>query len=69
MIEINSIILKETFLKRRLKRFKQRKDYLFLNFKEESERKSEKRVKKDLNNNNNWDELNDLIEEVEVIKK
>ena len=68
MIEINGIVLKEIFLKRRLKRFKRRKDYLFLNFKEENKREDERRVKEDLNNNNNWNKLNNLIKEVEVIK-
>ena len=69
MIKINNIILKKTFLKRYLKKFERRKNYLFLNFKKESERKSERGVKKDLNNNNDRDELSDLIKRVEVIKK
>ena len=68
MIEINSIVLKRIFLKRRLKRFKRRRSYLFLNFKKKSKKESERRVKEDLNNNNNRDELSDLIKEVEVIK-
>ena len=69
MIEINSTILKRIFLKRRLKRFKRRRDYLFLDFKEESEGEGERRVKEDLSSNDNWDELSDLIRKVEVIEK
>ena len=69
MIEINNTILKETFLKRRLKRFKRRRDYLFLNSKEESKREGEKRVKEDLSSNDDRDELSDLIKRVEVIKE
>ena len=69
MIEINSIVLKRIFLKRRLKRFKRRRSYLFPDFKEESERESERGVKEDLNNNDNRDKLSDLIKEVEVIKE
>ena len=69
MIEINSIILKETFLKRRLKRFKRRRNYLFLNFKKEDEEKGERGVKEDFNNNDDRDELSDLIKRVEVIKE
>ena len=69
MIEINSIVLKRIFLKRRLKRFKRRRSYLFLNFKEESKEEGERGVKEDLNNNDNRDKLSDLIKEVEVIKE
>ena len=69
LIEINGIVLKETFLKKRLKKFKRRRSYLFLNFKKENKRESERRVEEDLSNNDSRDELNDLIEEVEVIKK
>jgi len=68
LIKINNIILKKTFLKRYLKKFERRKNYLFLNFKKESERKSERRIKKKLSNNDSRDKLNDLIKEVEVIK-
>ena len=69
MIEINSTVLKRTFLKRRLKRFKRRRGYLFLDSKEKSERKGEKGVKEDLSNNDDRDELSDLVKGVEVIKE
>jgi hypothetical protein len=69
LIEINSTVLKGTFLRRRLKRFKQRRDYLFLNSKEESEREGERGVEEDLNNNDDRNELSDLIKRVEVIKE
>jgi hypothetical protein len=69
LIEINGIVLKETFLKRRLKKFKRRRSYLFLNFKKENKRESERRVEEDLSSNNSRDELNDLIKEVKVIKR
>ena len=69
LIEINGIVLKETFLKRRLKKFKRRRSYLFLNFKKENKRESERRVEEDLSNNDSRDELNDLIKEVKVIKR
>ena len=69
LIEINSIVLKRIFLKRRLKRFKRRRSYLFLNFKKENKRESERRVEEDLSNNDSRDELNDLIKEVKVIKR
>jgi len=69
LIEINGIVLKETFLKKRLKKFKRRRSYLFLNFKKENKRESERRVEEDLSNNDSRDELNDLIKEVKVIKR
>ena len=69
MIEINSTVLKRTFLKRRLKRFKQRRSYLFSDSEEESERKGERGVKEDLNNNDDRDELSDLIKGVEVMEE
>jgi hypothetical protein len=68
-MEIDNTILKETFLKRRLKRFKRRRDYLFLNSKEESKREGEKRVEEYLNSNDDRDELSDLVKRVEVIKE
>jgi hypothetical protein len=67
-MEINGIILKERFLKRRLKRFKRRRSYLFLNSEEESEGEGERGVKEDLSNNDDRDKLSDLIKRVEVIK-
>jgi len=69
LIEINGIVLKETFLKKRLKKFKRRRSYLFLNFKKENKRESERRVEEDLSSNNSRDELNDLVKEVKVIKR
>jgi hypothetical protein len=52
-MEIDGTVLKGTFLKRRLKRFKQRKGYLFLNSKEEDKEESKREVKRDLSSNNN----------------
>ena len=69
MIEINNTILKGTFLKRRLKRFKRRRDYLFSDSEKEDKRKGEKGVKEDLSNNDDRDELGDLVKKVKVIKK
>jgi hypothetical protein len=69
LIEINSIVLKGIFLKRRLKRFERRRSYLFLNSKKESEGEGERGVKEDLSNNDDRDELSDLIKRVEVIKR
>jgi hypothetical protein len=68
LIEIDGTVLKGTFLKRRLKRFERRRGYLFPDFKEEGERKGERGVKEDLNNNDDRDELSDLVKGVEVIK-
>ena len=67
-MEINSTVLKGTFLERRLKKFERRRGYLFLDSKEESEGESKRRVKEDLSNNDDWDKLSDLIKRVEVIK-
>ena len=69
MIEINSTILKGTFLKRRLKRFERRRSYLFLDSEEESEGEGERGVKEDLSSNDDRDELSDLVKGVEVIKE
>ena len=69
MIEIDSTVLKGTFLRRRLKRFKRRKDYLFLNSKKVSEKEGERGVEEDLNNNDDRKKLSDLIKRVEVIKE
>ena len=68
-MEINSTVLKGTFLKRRLKRFERRKSYLFLDSEKEGEREGERGVKEDLSNNDDRDELSDLIKGVEVIKE
>ena len=68
MIEINSTVLKRTFLKRRLKRFERRRGYLFLDSEEEGEGEGERGIEEDLSNNNNRDRLSDLIKRVEVIK-
>ena len=68
-MEINSTVLKGTFLERRLKKFERRRGYLFLDSKEESEGESKRRVKEDLSNNDDRDELSDLVEGVEVIKE
>jgi hypothetical protein len=69
LIEINSTVLKGTFLRRRLKRFKRRRDYLFLNSKEKSEGEGERGVEEDLNSNDDRNKLSDLIKGVEVIKE
>jgi len=69
LIEINSTILKGTFLKRRLKRFERRRSYLFLDSEEESEGEGERGVKEDLSSNDDRDELSDLVKGVEVIKE
>jgi len=68
-MEINGTVLKRTFLKRRLKRFKRRRGYLFLDFKEEGKREGERGVKEDLSSNDDRDELSDLVKGVEVIKE
>jgi hypothetical protein len=67
-MEIDSTILKGTFLKRRLKRFKQRRGYLFPDSKEEGEKEGKREVKRDLSSNNGRDKLSDLVKEVEFIK-
>jgi hypothetical protein len=69
LIEINGTVLKRTFLKRRLKRFERRRGYLFSDSKKEGKREGERRVKEDLNSNDDRDELSDLIKGVEVIER
>ena len=51
-MEIDGTILKGIFPRRRLKRFKQRKGYLFLDSKEEGKEEGEREVKRDLSSNN-----------------
>jgi hypothetical protein len=67
-MEINSIVLKETFPKRRLKRFEQRRGYLFLDSKEEGGEEGKGEVKEGLSGNNGQDELSDLVGEVKLIE-
>jgi hypothetical protein len=68
LIEIDSTILKGTFLRRRLKRFKQCRGYLFLNSKEEDKKEDKREVKRNLSSNNSRDKLSNLVKEVEFIK-
>jgi hypothetical protein len=63
-MEINGTILKGTFPRRRLKRFKQHRDYLFLDSKEEGEKEGKREVKRDLSSDDGRDKLSDLIREV-----
>jgi hypothetical protein len=51
-MEIDGIILKGTFPKRRLKRFKQYKGYLFLDSKEKDKEEGKREVKRDLSSDN-----------------
>ena len=65
---MDGTILKGTFFRRRLKRFKQHRGYLFLDSKEEGKKEGKREVKRDLSSNNSWDELSNLVKEVEFIK-
>jgi hypothetical protein len=67
-MEIDGTILKETFPRRRLKRFKQRRGYLFLDSKKEGREEGKEEVKEGLSSNNSRDELGDLVREVELIE-
>jgi hypothetical protein len=67
-MEIDGTILKGTFPRRRLKRFKQCKGYLFLDSKKEDREKGKGEVKEGLSSNNSRDKLGDLIREVKLIK-
>ena len=67
-MEINGIVLKETFPKRRLKRFKQYRGYLFLDSKEEGKEEDKREVKRDLSSDDGRDKLGDLVREVEFIE-
>jgi hypothetical protein len=49
---MNGTILKGTFLRKRLKRFKQHRGYLFIDSKEEGKKEGKREVKRDLSNNN-----------------
>ena len=51
-MEIDGIILKGIFFRRRLKRFEQRGGYLFLDSKEEGKEEGKREVKRDLSSNN-----------------
>jgi hypothetical protein len=66
---MDSTILKGIFFKRRLKRFKQYRGYLFLDSKEEGKKEGKREVKRDLSSNNSQDELGDLVKKVEFIKR
>ena len=68
-MEMDGTVLKGTFLRRRLKRFKRRRGYLFPDSEEEDEGEGERGVEEDLSNNDDRDELSDLIKGVEVIKE
>jgi hypothetical protein len=65
---MNNTILKGTFPKRRLKRFKQHRGYLFLDSKEEGKEEDKREVKRDLSSNNSRDKLGNLVREVKFIK-
>ena len=67
-MEIDSTILKGIFPRRRLKRFKQRGGYLFLDSKEEDKEEGEREVKRDLSSDNGRDKLGDLVREVEFME-
>ena len=67
-MEIDGTILKGIFPRRRLKRFKQRRGYLFLDSKEEGREEGKGEVKEGLSSNNSWDKLSDLVRKVELIK-
>jgi hypothetical protein len=67
-MEIDGTVLKGTFPRRRLKRFKQRRGYLFLDSKEEGGEEDKGEVKEGLSSNDGRDELGDLVGEVELIE-
>jgi hypothetical protein len=67
-MEIDGTVLKGTFPRRRLKRFKQCRDYLFLDSKKEDREEGKEEVKEGLSSNNGRDELSDLVKEVELIE-
>jgi len=66
LMEIDGTVLKGTFPGRRLKRFEQRRGYLFPDSEEEGKGEGERGVKEDLSSNDDRDELSDLIKGVEV---
>jgi hypothetical protein len=68
LIEIDGTVLKGIFPRRRLKRFKQCRGYLFLDSKEEDREEGKGEVEEGLSGNNGRDELGDLVKEVELIK-
>jgi hypothetical protein len=68
LIEIDGIILKGTFPRRRLKRFKQHRGYLFLDSKKADREEDKGEVKEGLSNNNSQDKLGDLAKEVKLIE-
>ena len=65
---MDGTILKGTFFRRRLKRFKQCRGYLFPDFKEEGEEEGKREVKRNLSSDNSRDKLSNLVREVEFIK-
>ena len=67
-MEIDGTVLKGTFPRRRLKRFKQCRGYLFLDSKEEDREEGKGEVKEGLSGNDSRDELGDLVREVELIE-
>jgi hypothetical protein len=67
-MEIDGTVLKRTFPRRRLKRFKQCRGYLFLDSKEEGGEEGKGEVKEGLNDNNGRDKLSNLVKEVELIE-
>jgi hypothetical protein len=68
LIEIDGTVLKGTFPKRRLKRFKQHRGYLFPDSEEEDKEEGKREVERDLSSDNSRDELGDLVREVEFIE-
>ena len=67
-MEMDGTVLKGTFLRRRLKRFKRRRGYLFPDSEEEDEGEGERGVEEDLSSNDDRNELGDLVGGVEVIE-